>query len=284
MKKISREQKNIIKKLPFGIQEIGAVYDGIKNGVMDAFSTDLNEKEIKKNIEKLDLKCIIWNSTFLPYDNKRIAIARDKKVCKKIKKYRLDPDKWVLLGQMLGYPNCCIKHHSKVEKFNGRNKTSPFFRSNTRNIIQADYKLNTLFNFSSYDSSVKEDVMKSALSTRYAHKYYLIHIPCSLDCKKTKEQAGQIERMMQNYFPKENAKYKKLLKGGFIIFEPVNYAFFDYEKQGNQVKVKNLKFMPMVKQENVNKLKNIDYFNIEDGKIILPSRETIEPKKIAFFH
>ena len=289
MKKLSRKQIKIINNWWYIPQEIGALCAGIKPGMLEG-GIDLSESENKFSnaIKRLDLKYSKMEPNFSVLAQELIAISDKKDVCDKIIEYRIGKgEQWDLLGRELGYPDCCVNAHSEKLGKNGRNLSSPFFVDDGKNIIQTDFRLNTLLNFSSYTYSEKNNdrnnwmkVVKSKIMT---HVYYLIHIPCSLECEKTKKQAIKIERMMDRHFPKKNKYYKKALKKGFFILDPAKYATFDYKIKKDKVKIYNLKFFPTVNQKEAEKIKEVDHFFIKNNDVVIPSNSKINFKKIALF-
>ncbi|MBI2134510.1 hypothetical protein HYU09_00835 [Candidatus Woesearchaeota archaeon] len=162
-----------------------------------------------------------------------LYISRDKNKANFLKILESKNDDRAV-GEILGYPECCIDFFTKNRKKQEK--------------IQNDYMLPTLNNSNGFEFP---------FYTNHAMRYFditlLSHFPHDFNCKESVNIAKENLRTIKKYSPELAGKFENMLKSAVLYTENDGiFAFKDYKLKDNILEYDEI--MPTIKNELFNQL------------------------------
>ncbi len=273
-------ERNFIKNLPDRYYvDFLSLESGLKKLIRMMVKDEREYKELKKFAEEFKLKIArskykvetkngIFCEKTLPFNGTGhffVYVSRDYDVLKKAMEYegndfgKKDDRK---LGELLGYPECCINNFIEKEAEGRRDFVMENWKSSGEN---PSYLLNFVLDFSPF--------------------HLISHFPCSFNCKKSKEIAGNLLEIMkkENFLlSRETEEYLKMpvlysKDRNFILFrgtaneKVIKYNdFFVFSSQKNTFKeslIGNLKEGNEIEISGKNLLISRDGTKIQEYKV-----------------
>ena len=266
------QKKNLMDiKETIHIQELAPVYQGKKPGLFFSLNKSVCSKEkIKDIIESLGLSIVFWKE----YGSLSFSVAQEKEIAKEIKKTRLNED-FGELGKLLGYPECCIDENmQRVSRY-------PYREAGD---FELPFEMNIFFNSNSFgDNLDHKKLMDFTKKCDHRDVFFVSHIPCSMSCKKSLKKGVNNKTSLKKMFPDLAERYEKWLKKGFIVFDVLDFIYFDYEKlEENKIKIKNMQKTPLAKKRDLFNLEG--YIELDDGQLTTINNEVYSYFKSILFY
>lgn len=192
------------------------------------------------------------------------------------------------LGELLGYPRCCIEAHEKMCltcDFRERERISTF--ESAKRSVRPNFLLNNLLSFVTrlYDPNL----MNNYYLNRDQKKHlpiidgkpltildfsFISHIPCRYDCSKSLEIAQKVDAWLLNNIPELQGFMKERLARPFLIFNTLNWIAFDGVVKNGCLNYKSIiqPYAP-VKNEATDYIRKGDRLFIDNDKIIISKGE-----------
>ncbi len=263
------------------IQEVVAVYGGVKKSLFTGCVGQDKARKFSEIAKELGMTTEIWTGDDSNPEAYMIALAKDKSVAQAIKRYRQE-NNHRKVGIFLDYPLCCVEKR----EYPAASREKDDFYKEGRN-LELNYRMNTMFNFSSYSSifidSLSGKFFQTIARCKHADKYYLIHIPCSIDCLNSLKKAEEVEEAMEKYLPEKNEEIKKSLKKAFIIFGPLNFSYFEYRKDGDVFSVRNPEHTLLVDKYNADSINGASYIKIKQKSVVTDKGKELSTLKTIIF-
>lgn len=211
------------------IQELLAVKHGLKP-VLRTVTQKCNAKNIKKVCRKNGLLYMIKPFTqlygvHLDQAINIIYISKSRDLLKKAYLSEKSEDR-KSLGELLGYPRCCVEFfshqlkHSKLPfpvKTYIKTRGKPSFLVN--NILKLESRLS---------SKALEEYQKNPdFANRISHLFLISHVPCSYTCKKSIKMGREILDLLKREEPELAEEIVFRLKRPVLYFDDLNWLIFN---------------------------------------------------------
>ncbi len=203
------------------------------------------------------------------------VISRNKSLAKQAMKYFYNDNR--KMGQLLGYPECCIEKYLQVFVPNRMNINSPIITYQSyRNTKKCNFLTNNLFNFSSRIGHKKEELesyqqhckLNKDFSISLWCLQFIFHIPCKYDCKESIKIGKEIDSLLKEYAPDMEKTIKHTLSRPILFFDLLRLVVFDgCLKEG--ILYYNKIIPPYFFLENplMEKIKMSNKINVSDSKV-----------------
>lgn len=155
------------------------------------------------------------------------------------------------VGQILGYPDCCIQNHILKDQSGPDCKrprdpisVSSGFKENK----PVPFVINRFLNFSTrirggdgtdYDQYLGKNKIHTVIQGKkiyFSNIGFISHIPCSVNCADSLSQANIVAEWMRVNMPEMHDHFESVLKRPFLYFgEPLKFISFDGIVKENQI-------------------------------------------------
>ena len=155
-----------------------------------------------------------------------IYISRDEEKIRELIEYEknMDHEK---IGELLGYPKCCRKFYSETIVRNPLGFESKLYYTfrNTKSKGKISHVVNNIFSFETrFWKSLPSEHLKIFEKISKFMFYYIFHIPCSYDCKRSIEQGKKVREILLEKLPKFTSVLDSLLGKPVIFINDFNWA------------------------------------------------------------
>jgi len=240
---IRKELKKIVdigSRTSLVLSEFLAVIAGKKPVLIAGFHSESGKELIKSNFPNLTLFCgeiIIGNK-----QKNLCVISRNKSFAKQAIECLYSDNK--KMGQLLGYPKCCIEKYLQVFNTSEISTNSPTITHQSyRNAKKCNFLTNNLFNFSSRIDCKKEQSKlysqyrglnnKEFFISSWNNLQFISHIPCSYDCKKSIKIGEEIDSLLKKYAPDIEKIIRYTLSKPILFFDLFKLVVFDGHLKGD---------------------------------------------------
>jgi len=242
--------KKAVKVIPdtnIQLQEFMALLAGIRPAIRHT-AKPMDLDKIKENFP--ELFCYLSNDYFGNKTNACI-LAKDKKTLDIMIDNVFSKDhthfKQVLEGELLGYPDCCIKHHTKYVENKKIHDLDASIYDCFKNSKKCSPYINNLLSFSTRIRT-EEDLEKrkqfdSLYSDRLLPNYsltFISHMPCRFDCKKSIEIGKRVGVLLKKYCPKIEKSLISILSKPILYFSVFDLYIFDGYVRGQVLYYKKI--------------------------------------------
>lgn len=195
-----------------------------------------------------------------------IYISSSSKLAKKAYEAEIIGDR-ELLGELLGYPKCCVK--SFVDNFSKNKDFTILTYKNTHN--KPSFFCNNIFVFDSKlgPGNTKEVFSKNNLFFKKTKDLFLInHVPCSFNCKKSIKIGKKTLSLLKKERPKFATKIINAIKKSFLYFDYFNWVVFDGTLKDDKLFYKQvLPYQSFMKSKEINKIKSGNKIKVTKKKV-----------------
>ena len=177
------------------------------------------------------------------------------------------------LGELLGYPECCVKFYDNYYRLLARkikkNENFSFVKlilNETES--KPKFYLNNIFNFQSriFDKILRYEKLLSM--NKEINRFHIIsHVPCSYDCKESIKIAKRILKIMKTEIPRLREDIIIALKRPFLFFDDFKWVAFDGFVGGNKIVYDRV--APYRSLYPHNKFNKGDKLRVEDKEIFI---------------
>lgn len=177
---------------------------------------------------------------------------------------RLNHDHYAL-GNLLGYPGCCVRQLVSDPRNFDRHTTLPYSYNNNFEIL--DYRVNNIYNAQSYsdNSILTEKYYRHIGGLNNLHRcFFISHIPCSYGCEESLKIAKNTEKVLDRNFPSISEHIRYHLRKGVIILGMLEFVIFSYSVNEDKINYNVLLNSPLVDSGKLNLIKNGDHAMIKD--------------------
>jgi hypothetical protein len=222
----------IVPKTNLILQEFLAVLAGRKPVLTLVFSNKSEKDLIKSNFPELAIIC-----HYRIVDGKKeniCAISKNKSLAAKTVNCIYKGKEHNLIGQLLGYPECCIKNHSYFFQRNLQHSSPIVTYQSYQNSKQFNFLTNNLLNFSTRISN-KEDFEKLrryyGLNKNFPiplkYLQFISHIPCSYNCRESIKLGKEVDGLLKKYIPNVEKIVRYTLSKPILFFDIFKLVIFD---------------------------------------------------------
>jgi len=243
---------NFIDKLKKICKENSIYYTlCLREETADAHPFDEKNRDLHKNIKhfKDEIKILKKNKYYM-------YISKSLEKCKKAKKADINHDT-KQLGELLGYPKCCIEVHHKRE-------------------LPKEIDINLAIFHDITNRGIKEEDTYSFYNNVLVPTYALLHhFPCKWNCEESIKIGMKNLQVLKEYDEEISKAYEESLKSHVYL---TNKFVVSFNSEKNMLSKNNIKFL-------YGELPEYDEILIEDNKIAFRKGDTIssfEFKKISF--
>lgn len=233
-----KKVEELIPRTSLILPEFLAVVAGHKSTLSVTFRSQSEKKLVKFHFPKL---AIICNNVLI--SGKRVntcIISRNKSLAEQAIKCFYDDNR--KMGQLLGYPECCIEKYLQVFIPGRMNINSPIITyQSCRNTKKLNFLTNNLFNFSSRVGRKKKELtshqqyfeLNKDFPFFLQHLQFISHIPCSYGCKESIKIGEEIDSLLKEYAPNIEKIIRYTLSKPILFFNLFKLVVFDgYLKEG----------------------------------------------------
>ncbi len=233
-----KKAANLIPRTRLVLQEFLAVLAEKKPAMIYAVESD-DIKLIKNNFPQINIVChdqIIWNKK-IPI----CALSKDRSLAKKAINIFCSKSRgnFELLGDLMGYPKCCVQSHLK---YCGQSKQLDFSlitHQTYKSSKKCNFLVNNLLNFSTRVGGKKSNDFLQYLELNkniaIPHRYFqfISHDPCRYDCQESIKIGKEINSLLKEYAPKIEKIVKYTLSKPILFFDLFKLVIFEgYFKKG----------------------------------------------------
>ena len=205
------------------LQEFLALIAGIKPVMI----YQLNPNEIsliKTNFPELNIAC--RDKIICGKRSHACALSYNESLAQKtIDSFCGEGSKWQLLGDLLGYPKCCVENYLKYANQNQQYNSSLITYQAYKATQKCSLFANNLLNFSTrvgdeeFNDFLHYQPFNKNLPIPYWSFQFISHIPCRYDCPESIKIGKEVDSLLNEYAP----KVEKIVK--YTISKPI--LFFD---------------------------------------------------------
>ena len=228
----------IVPKTNLILQEFLAVSGGEKPVLTVVFNNKSEKDLIKSNFPELAVIC-----HYRIVDGKKeniCAISKSKSLATETVDYIYKGKEHNLIGQLLGYPECCIKNHLYFFQRNLQHCSPIVTYQSYQNSKQFNFLTNNLLNFStriSNEGDYKKFRRYYGLNKDFPiplkYLQFISHIPCSYNCQESIKLGKEIDNLLKKYIPKVEQIVRYTLSKPILFFDLFKLVIFDgYFKNG----------------------------------------------------
>jgi len=227
-----KKAANLIPKTRLVLQEFFAVLAGKKPVMIYAINPD-DRKLIKDNFPQINIICrsqIVWNKKI-----SFCALSKDKSLSEKAIDIFCSKSggSFELLGDLMGYPRCCVKSHLRYCEQDNQLDFSAITYQNYKLSNKCNFLVNNLLNFSTRvggeESSdfIRYSQLNKNLAIPYQYFQFISHNSCKYDCKESIKIGKETDSLLKEYAPKIEKIVKYTLSKPILFFSLFKLIIFD---------------------------------------------------------
>ena len=253
-------------------QEFLAVREGIKPVMRQTVTRKLSVKKVKNMCKKNNLHTVIKSMNVWSPDQQpvyHIFISKSSKLAKEAYQAnkKMDSRK---LGELLGYPECCIDNFIKLKNTNPDCQfiLHSFFQTKTKPRFYA----NDILNFSIRKFFIGRRINQANENFIPTNHFLISHIPCSYDCKESIKMGRNVLKILIKESNEHAKKIAYALKKPFLVFDDFNWVVFDGNAKSKEKAIEYKKILATESSYPENKLKMFmrgDTIKINDENITI---------------
>lgn len=172
-----------------------------------------------------------------------------------------------LLGELLGYPSCCVEFFSEAL---GNGKFPYPVKTYLKTEGKPSFLANNIFKMESRLGSKELEIFQKDLdfANRIHHLFLISHIPCSYTCKKSIKIGREVLRLLEREEPELAKEIVFTLKKPLLFFDDFNWVIFAGKVNGNAINYTSvLSPLSLMQESLVNKFREGD--KIKVGKEVV---------------
>ena len=173
-----------------------------------------------------------------------------------------------LLGELLGYPSCCVEFFLEALK----NRGSPYpIKTYLKTKGKPSFLANNIFKMESRLWSEELEVFQRNpdFANRISNLFLISHIPCSYTCKESVKIGREILSLLKGEEPELAKEIVSTLKKPLLFFDDFNWMIFDGKVNGNAINYTSILSPLSLMPENI-----VDKFG--EGDKVKVEKEVVE--------
>lgn len=224
----------VVQDTTIQIQELFALFSGIREAIRHTARPEDLEK-IRKAFPKIYVRL---RKEYFGKKANACIITKNKKALEIMVDNVFNDDHGhfdqELEGRLLGYPDCCIKHHTKYvdrkiihdldlsiyECYKNSGKCSPYIN----NFLSISTRIRTKNDEISRD---KFELLNKDNKLPVYGFFFISHMPCRFDCKESIKIGKEIDGLLKKYYPSFEKIVFDTLSKPILYFSVFNQVIFD---------------------------------------------------------
>jgi len=224
----------IVPKTTIQIQEIFALLSGIRGAIRHTASLEDLEK-IKLSFPEI---FVHLNGEYFGKKTNACIIAKDEKTMETMIDNVFNDDHshfdQELEGRLLGYPDCCIEHHTKYVDRRKIHKLDMSIYDCYKNSRKCSPYINNLLSISTRIRTKKDEINRKKYELLNKDSQlpiygfmFISHMPCRHDCKESIVMGKTIDGLLKKYYPSLEKIIIDTLSKPILYFSVFNQIVFD---------------------------------------------------------
>lgn len=219
----------------FSPQEVLATQTGIKpvtrKGVNNKFDPDrlrtlLDDFELEIELREMNSKGPADSGNYL-------YISKDREMIDKA--FRAEKnDRMLDLGELLGYPECCIKNY--VERLKDYDSGGERIRKISESSSEFFWENNIIYTF---DTRIIQDIgqrkMDELIKLNDKSLYLNVHLPCSFDCENSRKNARKLLDKLEEEEKEFAARIPRKLSNPVVFIDNFSWITFQGEVSNSEI-------------------------------------------------
>ena len=263
----------IVPKTNLILQEFLVVLGGEKPVLTVVFNNKSEKDLIKSNFPELAVIC-----HYRIVDGKKeniCAISKNKSLATETVDCIYEGKEHNLIGQLLGYPECCIKNHLYFFQHNLQHCSPIVTYQSYQNSKQFNFLTNNLLNFSTrisnkgdYERFKRYYGLNKHFPIPLKYLQFISHIPCFYNCQESIKIGKKIRSLLREYAPKIEEVVTYTLSKPVLFFNLFKWVIFKgYVKENILFYKKVIPPISLIDSPLLNRIKEGNKILADDNKI-----------------